>query len=69
MKEISKSKYQKWWIAHGNSGTVRYGELKSGNALVTGQPNLEEFTVRGEWKARLKILGVNVDNDRSSPPL
>ena len=51
-----------WFIAHNGAGIVHHGLITEGQEVATGQPNLELFATAEEWKARLKELGVKVED-------
>ena len=51
-----------WYIAHSNQGIFHYGDIESGQELVTGQTVLETFATEEEWTARKVALGVMDEN-------
>lgn len=50
---------QCYFIAHDPS--VHYGELESGQEIVTGQNNLEIFDNEEEYTQRLSALGIELE--------
>lgn len=54
-KDFTAGESQAFWIAHGPK--LHFGELAPGRSVSTGQKNLETFTDRREWMARVVELG------------
>lgn len=50
------SEHTKWYVCHGEE-TVHFIELNVGSAMVSGQPNIEEFDSEETAVARATALG------------
>jgi hypothetical protein len=56
-KEIKGTKKVTYYIAYNLDEKIfHFGEIKKGGVLTTGQPELEEFSTKTEFKKRLDEL-------------
>ena len=53
---MSNNENKTWYVCHG-ADAVHFVEISEGSSVVSGQPNIEEFTNEEEAIARATALG------------
>lgn len=53
---MSNNENKTWYVCHGND-VVHFVEISEGSAVVSGQPNIEEYNNEEEAVARATELG------------
>lgn len=53
---MSNNDNKTWYVCHGDD-TVHFVEIAEGSTVISGQPNIEEYTNEEEAVARATALG------------
>jgi len=59
---MSNNDNKTWYVCHGND-VVHFVGIAAGSAVVSGQPNIEEFNNEEEAVARATALGYDFEQE------